>query len=92
MDELTPDQRTTLRRAVREVLAGRPGIALPFAGVRRRLEQAVLVDFIFSDGEMRSALALLNGLGQIKASHDPLGSTEYYQATATGILAFERNE
>ena len=82
----------SLRLAAREVLATRPGIALDARGIRRRIEQDQLVDFRFTDDELRAALAVLIALRQAGVEHGPLGATEHFQATAEGILAFERGQ
>lgn len=89
---LSHEEREALRRAAFEILATRPGVALPLIGVRRRIESGRMVDFPFSDPELRGALSLLSGLGHCEITHDALGATEYFQATATGTLAFERGE
>lgn len=81
-----------LRHAAREVLASRPGVALPLPGIRRRIEQGSLVDGKINDEELRAALAVLIGLGQVDVAHDKLGSTEHFKATAAGVMAFERGE
>lgn len=81
-----------LRRAVREVLATRPNVALPLAGIRRRIETGRMVDGAFTDDGLRAALIFWLGVNQIKQSYDTAGSTEYFQATTEGILAFERGQ
>jgi hypothetical protein len=89
---LNPEQREALRRAAREVLATRPGIALPLSGIRRRIDQDKLVDCPFTDSELRGALSLLLAIDHVHMTHDALGSTEHFQASGPGILAFERNQ
>lgn len=79
-----------LRHAALEVLASRPGIALPLPGIRRRIEQGNLIDGKIADEELRAALAVLISLGLADVAHDKLGSTEHFQATGEGVLAFER--
>lgn len=88
----THQHNESLRLAAREVLASRPGVALPLPGIRRRIEQATLVDHKFTEEELRAALAVLIGLKQIEVTYDQLGSTEHFQATSEGILAFERGQ
>lgn len=87
---MTPAE--SLRYAAREVLASRPGIALPLPGIRRRIEQGNLTDAAFTNEELRAALAVLIGLGQVDVAFNQLGSTEHFQATAEGVLAFERGQ
>lgn len=82
----------SLRHAAREVLASRPGIALPLPGIRRRIEQGNLIDGKFDNEELRAALAVLIGLNQVDVAHDKLGSTEHFKATSEGVLAFERGQ
>lgn len=89
---LSHEAREALRRAAFEILATRPGVALPLSGVRRRIEADRMVDFPFFDPELRGALSLLSGLGHCQITHDGLGATEYFQATATGVLTFERGQ
>lgn len=86
------EQKETLRRSAREVLASRPGISLPLSGIRRRIDQEKLMDNVYTDSELRGALSLLAGIEHVDITRDPLGSTEYFQATSAGILAFERGE
>jgi hypothetical protein len=81
----------SLRHAVREVLATRPGAALDAAGIARRVRKDALVDFPFDDGDLLAALDFLRGLDQAQWAHDGLGATKYWQITSAGTLAFERN-
>ena len=82
----------TLRHAAREVLASRPGNALDLRGIRRRIELGKLVDFNFTDADLRGALSFLLGLEHLTSTHNSLGATEYFIATSAGILAFERGQ
>jgi len=81
-----------LRVAAREVLATRPGIALDLPGIRRRIDQDKLVEFAYTNVELRGTMTLLLDLGQITLIHGTLGATEYFRATAAGMLAFERGQ
>lgn len=87
---ITNAHREELRHAALEVLASRPGLALDLTQIRRRIDGAKMVDFDFQDAELRQALAVLHALEFVKMSHDALGSTEYWQAEAAGILHYER--
>lgn len=91
---MTPTQNQWLRHAAREVLATRPGIALDLSGIARRIRKERLVDFDCTDADIEAALAFLAGLdpAQVKLRPDGLGSTKYYQATSSGVLAFERGD
>jgi len=81
-----------LRVAAREVLAKRPGTALELSGIRRRIEHDKIVDFAYSDRELRGAVAVLIDMEQVKIANGALGKSEYFSATAAGILAFERGQ
>lgn len=85
-------QNEALRFAARETLAARAGVALDLRGIRRRIDQEKLVDFTYTDDDLRAALAVLISLRQVAVSHSTLGATEHFQATAEGILAFERGQ
>lgn len=87
---ITLAQKEELRHAALEVLAARVGTALPLPGISRRISDDDMLDFTFEPGELRAALSLLAGLGHVGIERDSLGSTEYFTASASGVLAFER--
>lgn len=88
--ELNPEERQNLRHAVRRVLAARAGNALSPRQIVNRAAQEV--DFKIDDDDVLAALAILGTLQppQTTEHHDALGPGRYFQATAAGILAYER--
>ncbi|MGC3991619.1 MAG: hypothetical protein QM796_18410 [Chthoniobacteraceae bacterium] len=68
-------------------LAERSPLAFSAATIRRRLN----VEFDFTSQEVEAALAFLVSFEHVSARPDDLGSTLYFQATASGVLAHERN-
>ena len=86
----TNSETEQLRLAAREVLAARPGVAFKLPAIRKRIVDDALVDHAFTDEELRGALSFLIADGQMKVFHGDLGATEYFEATAVGILKFER--
>lgn len=75
------------RREVLAYLYARQAVAQAAPTIRRGLAG----EFDFDLPEVRGAAEFLVGLGLLKATPDPLGATTYYQITAAGILAHERN-
>lgn len=73
---------------VLDILATRHPVALPPQAIRRRA--AIEMDFTLEDADVIAALELLAGLGLVKSETDSLGSMKYWNATAAGVLAFER--
>ena len=76
------------RREVLGFLAVRNLLAHSLPAVRRGVNRA---GFDFNEEEIASALGVLIGLGLAIDRVDPLGSSKYYQATASGVIAHERN-
>lgn len=87
---MTNAQREELRHAALEVIASRPGTALDLTQIRRRIDQAKLVEWEYTDIDLRQALAVLIAMEFALMKHDTLGSTEYFQAESAGVLAYER--
>lgn len=86
----TNAQKEELRHAALEVLAARPGTALDLTQIRRRIDQGKVIEFACDNTDLRQALSVLSALEFVRISHDALGSTEYFEAEAAGILAHER--
>jgi hypothetical protein len=84
----TPERNEEVRYAVRQYLAERPSIAQMVSTIRQRL--AMENDFTYA--EVQAALDFLVSLEQVKLTVSKLGSSKYYQITAAGTLAHERNE
>lgn len=84
----TPERNEEVRYAVRQYLAERPSIAQMTSTIRQRL--AMENDFTYA--EVQAALEFLVSLEQVKLTVSKLGSSKYYQITAAGTLAHERNE
>lgn len=81
-------QAETLRHLCLEILAARAHMALSRRAIRR--VAAAEVDFKFTDDELDAAFTLLKDMGFVRKEPDPLGATEYWQATGAGVLAYER--
>jgi len=88
--ELHHSDKQTLRHAVRRVLATRAGTALSARQIVNRAAQEV--DFKIDDDDVLAALAVLTTMlpPQTVERKDELGPGSYFQATAAGILAYER--
>jgi len=84
----TSQEKETLRHAVLECLVGRAAVALAVPGIWRRVAKEV--DFPIAPADVAEALLLLQGLGLAKVETDDFGSSEYWQATAAGVLHVER--
>lgn len=89
---LTQPQREDLRLAVREVLVAAGTVAFPAEVIERRVRRLQILDFDFTTADITAAAELLGGLtpAQVQKHPHALGATEYYQATAAGVLAQER--
>lgn len=87
---LTPEQNEDLRHVVLEILATRHPAALPARAIRRRAADEV--DFLITDDHIKGALEFLKGMTppQVMSTRDDLGSSEYWNATSSGVLAYER--
>lgn len=88
MIELNNSQKEDLRHAVLEVVVVRFPTALPVRAIRRHVAKEV--GFAVDDDVVQAAAEFHVGLGNFTGANDPLGSSKYYTATPTGVLAFER--
>jgi len=77
-------RREEVRREARAYLAERQGLAFAAASIARAIRA--------EPEETKQALTFLVGLGQVAPTADALGATQYFQATAAGVLAHERGE
>lgn len=82
------DEKELVRHAVLECLAARHPAALPLNGVMRRVRQEL--DFAVEGVEVASALVVLADKGFVRTQFDELGSTQWWCATAAGVLQVER--
>lgn len=91
---LTQTQREDLRLAVREALVAAGPVAFPADVIARRVDRLQILDFAATVEDVEAALALLAGLNppQVQVHPHALGATQYYQATAAGVLAQERGQ
>lgn len=87
---MTSSQREQLRHAVLAFLAERPRLAYSAQQVAMRLRQDRRLDGRIDDQDVSDAFEILAGKSLAKLVADPLGSTQYAQATADGVLAWER--
>jgi Fe2+ or Zn2+ uptake regulation protein len=80
------EKREELRQAVRAYLAERPAGAYTAETIARQLRR----EHGCSPQDVEAACLFLQDLGQVKLVNATLGASHYWQATATGILAYER--
>ena len=91
----TPDptaqaRRTQARGDVLAYLAQRPRLSYAPSVIAKRLRQDLQTDY--TDDELDDALAFLVDAGEVRLERqDRHGVVRYYQATAAGILAYERS-
>jgi hypothetical protein len=89
-EEKAQDRRTRARDDALAYLAQRPRLSYPPAVIRKRLREDLQTDY--TEEEIADALAFLVGAGEVHLERQHRhGVTRYYQATAAGILAYERN-
>jgi hypothetical protein len=88
MTNLAAGEKELLRHAVLECLAARHPAALPVAGVTRRVAQEV--DFKVDQGDVHAALVILREKELVRYQLDELGSSQWWCATAAGVLQIER--
>jgi hypothetical protein len=83
-------RRTRSRDDTLAYLAQRPRLAYAPATIRQRLQDDLQTDY--TEEEIDDALAFLVGAGEVRLERQARhGVTRYYQATAEGILAYERS-
>lgn len=87
---LSQTEKEELRTAVREQLCVAARVAFPADTIHRRVERQRLLDFDFTPADVADALALLVSLDHATQLPHELGATPHYQATAQGVLAYER--
>lgn len=82
-------RKSDLRRAVRHYLATRPTIAQEAGVIHRHVRRELPCDL----DEIEAALTFLASMepAQVVSRLDDLGATPYYQITAAGTLADERD-
>ena len=85
---MSPQDKESLRHATLECLAIRHPAALPLAGIARRVR--TMIDCPFTDQDLASTLALLVDLKLARVQVDQLGGSQWWNATAEGILTIER--
>lgn len=88
MKDLGAEEKELLRHAVIECLGARHPAALPIAGITRRVSQEL--DFAVDQGDVNAALVMLQDKGLVRYQHDELGSSQWWCATAAGVLHVER--
>jgi hypothetical protein len=88
MTNLGAEEKELLRHAVIECLAARHPAALPVAGITRRV--AGELDFAVAQGEVTASLVILQDKGLVRYQLDELGSSQWWCATAAGVLHVER--
>ena len=85
---MNAEQKENLRHAVLEFLVLRHPSAFPPRALRRRLAEEL--DFLITEEDIAIACEFLIGMGHARLLPDALGSTNYFSATSSGVLAFER--
>lgn len=85
---MNANENEMLRHAVLECLVLRHPNAVLTAGVRRAVTSQL--PFAVTEQECRGALEVLAGLGLVKNEVDEMGSSQWWTATALGVLKQER--
>jgi len=85
---MNKERNEEARREALRFVACRNLLAHALPAVRRGVNRE---GFDFTDEEILSALGLLVGLGLVIDRVDALGSSKYYQVTASGMLTCERD-
>ena len=91
----TPEQKAQQRRTqargdVLAYLAQRPRLSYPAATIRQRLREDQQTDY--TEEEICDALAFLESTKEVRMERQHAhGTTKYYQATAEGVLSYERS-
>lgn len=85
---MSGEDKEALRHATLECLALRHPAALPLAGIARRVRNSL--DFAFTDADVEAALAMLVDLDLARVQVDRLGGSQWWNATARGVLDLER--
>lgn len=88
-DAIQQQRREECRRAARQYLSERPGLAFHPDVIRRRVNAEHQADF--SEEELQAALSFLEGDEQATQARDAVGATVYFKATSKGILEHERD-
>lgn len=86
----TNTRQDEARSLALQYLSERPSLAMKLSAVRSGIKREHSLDF--SDGELTDALAVLVGQGWATAEFPGILTTKQYQATAAGVLAFERGQ
>ena len=81
------ERREECRREVRRYLAERPSLAFTASTIARHLKK----EFEFEIKEIVDALVFFVSARQAEIIPCDVGATEYFQITAAGTLAHERN-
>ena len=85
---LTKTEQEELRHVILEILAHRHPAALAEHVIARQVRTEL--GRVMTAEAILSALAVLKGLNLVGMEPDPLGATSYWQATAAGVLQYER--
>ena len=89
-EQKAQDRRTRCRDDALAYLAQRPRLSYAPATIRQRLRDDLQTDY--AEDEIDDALAFLVGAGEVRLERQSRhGVTRYFQATAEGILAYERS-
>lgn len=87
---MTTHEIELLRQAIRAYLVNRRPAAFAAEAIASGLRGRNLVDFPVTKEEVERELALLVDLKHVDSHTSDLGSTRFYFATSTGVLATER--
>lgn len=79
-----------LRHQALEYLAGRHPLTWTQKQIAQGLKMRGMVDFDFGQDDLGSAIAVLIDKGLVRKTDDSLGSTAYFEATADGLIEWER--
>jgi len=87
----TAEEKQQLREAILRVLAPHPTVTLHADALRFHVRERQFLASPPSLSDVREALAVLQGLGFVAEIENRLGAVGKWQATADGVLFYERN-
>jgi hypothetical protein len=89
-DKISPEEAELLRKALLEYLGSRHPLKWSKRQIIQGIKMRGLVDFLFSDEDMASAIAVLQGKKWLESEREELGMSIYYGASADGLIEWER--
>lgn len=88
---MTQKERELLRHSALRLLARKCSVSHDVEAITWRLRQWI-PDIDFSNDDVEDAIDLLEKLNLVKGTPDSIGATKRYEATAEGVMFYERCE